>query len=144
MAVNTAVAAMITGAGGAGAPFLPVSSGHRVDRYALKEGEAFAEARLRAFYTAAQAGALAALMELDRLKAWLERAWAETGDLSGRTPPALIDALARFPILSADIVAQQAGCSPMSARRNLNLFTDRGLAREITGQGRYRFWAAAM
>ncbi|SDE42151.1 helix-turn-helix domain-containing protein [Ruegeria marina] len=136
-------AAMIIGAGGL-APFLPVAGGHRFDRYAVNGGEDFAEARLRVFYAAVEAGALAALMELDRLKVWLERARLKTQDLSGRTPPALTDALTRFPILSADLVAQYVGCSPMSARRNLNLFTDRGLAREITGQGRYRFWAAAV
>ena len=101
-----------------------------------QEGEAFAAARLRVFYTAAEAGALAALMELDRLQAWLGRAQAQTGDLSGRTPPRLIQVLTRFPIVPAELVTREAPCSPMSARRNLNLFTERSLAREITGQGR--------
>ncbi len=133
------VAAMRTGAGGL-APFLPVSGGHRFDRYALKDGEASAEARLRAFYAAAEAGALAALMELDRLTAWLVRARAQIRDLSGRTPPMLIDILTRYPVVSAELVARETRCSAMSARRNLNLFTERGLAREVTGQGRYRFW----
>ena len=74
----------------------------------------------------------------------LSRAQAQTGDLSGRTPLRLIPVLTRFPIVSVELVTREAPCSPMSARRNLNLFTERGLAREITGQGRYRFWTAAV
>jgi len=62
--------------------------------------------------------------------------------LPRRTPPQLIQVLTRFPIVSAELVTRKAPCSPMSARRNLNPFTQRGLAREITGQGRYRFRTA--
>ena len=54
------------------------------------------------------------------------------------------EVLTRFPIVPAKLVTREAPCSPMSARRNLNLFTERGLAREITEQGRYRFWTAAL
>lgn len=138
--LEPSVAAMTVGAGGR-APFLPISAGHRFDRHGVSGGEGSAEARLRVFYAAVEAGALAALMELDRLLAWQDKAQAEIRDLSGRVPPELLRLLLRFPILSADLVAEVADCSTMTARRNLNIFTERSLTREITGQGRYRFWA---
>lgn len=139
--LEPSVAAMTVGAG-ARAPFLPISAGHRFDRHGGSGGEGSAEARLRVLYAAVEAGALAALMDLDRLMAWQDKARVETRDLSGRVPPELIRLLLRYPILSADLVAQEADCSTMTARRNLNIFTERGLTREITGQGRYRYWSA--
>lgn len=126
------------------APFLPMADGHRLDRHALQPGIDGAAARLDTFYAAARAGALAACMELDRLATWHTRAARATADLSGRTPPLLVAALLRNPVISADLVASQIGCSRPAARRNLNLFSDRGLIREVTGQTRYRFWKAAI
>ncbi|WP_303489024.1 helix-turn-helix domain-containing protein [Shimia thalassica] len=136
------VAALILGADGR-APFVPISAGHSFDRHGVTSGAGSAEARLKVFYKAVEAGALAALMELDRLMVWRDRAAGATRDLSGGTPPALIQALLGFPIVSAELVAKDVGCTTMTARRNLNIFTERGLAREVTGQGRYRFWAVA-
>jgi len=137
------VAAMRIGAGTA-APFLPMSAGQRPDRHGLTPGASGAGSRLRVFYEAVQAGALAALMELERLERWQVKAAELSVDLSGRTPPLLISALIRHPVVSAELVAQIAGVSPVSARRNLNLLTQRGLLRETTGQDRFRFWAAAL
>lgn len=126
------------------APFLPMVDGHRLDRHALQPGGEGAVARLTTFYAAAEAGALWACMELDRLSAWRGRARQAISDLSGRTPPLLISCLLRMPVVSADLVADRTGCSRPAARRNLNLFSDRGLIREVTGQDRYRFWKAAI
>lgn len=140
--LEATVAAQVVGAEGL-APFLPLSDGARFERHDLTAGAAGAGARLAAFYAAAEAGALRAAMELARMRSWRDRACAATADLSGRTPPLLIGALLRYPALSAELAAQEAGVSRASARRNLNLFADRGLIREITGQDRYRFWTAA-
>ncbi|MDK3073533.1 helix-turn-helix domain-containing protein [Sedimentitalea sp. JM2-8] len=140
--LEPAVAAMLVGAGGL-APFLPLAVGHRLDRGALAPGPEAVQARLAQFLAAAEAGALAALRDLARLIDWAARAGAATADLSGKTPPALIDALTRFPVVSAELVAETAGCSRPAARRNLALFTRCGLIREITGQDRYRFWTVA-
>ncbi len=137
--LEPSAAAMLIGAQGL-APFLPMAPGHRLDRHGLSGTSASPKARLVTFYAAAQAGAVAACMELDRLGAWRDRAVAATSDLSGRTPPALIAALLRHPVLSAELAAETTGASRPSARRNLNLFADRGLVRELTGQDRYRFW----
>lgn len=136
------VAAQIVGAGDL-APFLPVADGTRFDRHRLNAGTAGARGRLVAFYAAAGAGALRAAMEIDRMTGWRDRALAAIADLSGRTPPRLVAALLRYPVLSAELAADAAGCSRPAARRNLNLFADRGLIREVTGQDRYRFWTAA-
>ncbi|MDC0739430.1 hypothetical protein N6L24_14170 [Cognatishimia sp. SS12] len=102
------------------------------------------EISLGLYYQTVEQGALAALLELDRLQTWREKARAETADLQGRTPARMIDAALRFPVFSAELAARMAGCSLMSARRNLNLFQARGLMREVTGQQRYRFWAAQL
>lgn len=48
----------------------------------------------------------------------------------------------RYPILSAELLADAAGCSRPAARRNLTIFETRGLIQEVTGQERYRFWSA--
>lgn len=140
--LEPSVAAMLLGAEGL-APFLPMAPGQRLDRHDLSGGAARAEARIATFLGAAEAGSVAACLEIDRLTAWRDRAAAATGDLSGRTPPALIGALLRYPVLSAELAAETTGCSRPAARRNLNLFARRGLVREVTGQDRYRFWTAA-
>jgi len=138
------VAALRVGAGSAisagQASFLPMADGPRLDRHGLQAGAGAAEARLATFYSAVEAGALRACMELEQLARWQDRAARETSDLSGRTPPRMIAAFLRFPVLSGDLVAAQTGCSRPAARRNLNILADRGLIREVTGQNRYRFW----
>ena len=136
------VAAMLLGGGG-GCGFLPMGEG-RLDRHAVVAGAGGAEMRLRSFYATVEAGAQRALMEFDRLMAWQDRAQAATADLSGRTPPALIAALLHYPILSAELAVSEANCSAAAARRNLNLFAERDLIRELTGQNRYRFWTVKM
>lgn len=136
-------AALLIGAGGL-APFLPMAQGHRLDRHSLRAGSGGAEERLAVFYAAIEAGALAAALELKRLAAWQVIAQEGVADLSGRTPPRLVAALMKAPVVSADWLAEEVGCTTVSVRRNLKTFTERGLVREVTGQERYRFWTVAM
>lgn len=138
--LEPSVAALRLGAGDL-APFLPIAEGHRLDRDALSGTP---ESRLAAFCAATRAGALSALMEMDRLSAWTLRAQRATADMSGRTPPQVIAAFRRFPMLSAELLADAAGCSRPAARRNLTVFETRGLIHEVTGQERYRFWTARL
>ena len=42
------------------------------------------------------------------------------------------------------MAARATGASTAGARRNLGWFERAGLVREITGQGRFRFWQAAI
>ncbi|SLN73484.1 HTH DNA binding domain protein [Falsiruegeria litorea R37] len=128
----------------AAAPFLPLSESHRFDRHGLSENAGGAEARLEVFYDAIRQGALKANMELERLADWQARAQQATQHLSGRTPAELMGTMMKYPIVSAELVSKDTGCSRPSARRNLNLFADLGLIREVTGQDRYRFWAAQL
>jgi hypothetical protein len=102
------------------------------------------ERRLAAWIQGAHRAVLAALMALDRLAAWRRRAEAETADLSGRTPARLIAALAAHPMLGAAQAETETGASRAAVLRNLDLLTARGLVREVTGQGRFRVWAAKL
>jgi len=126
--------------GAQGAPFLPLAL---AGGGALR-GQGSAEARLAAFYRGAEQAGLAALLLLDRVETWRARAEAALADLSGRTPAALVAVLARWPMVSAPMAEAQTGASRAAVQRNLDLLAARGLVREITGQGRYRVWSAAI
>jgi hypothetical protein len=102
------------------------------------------ETRLSAWITGAHRAVLAALMTLERLAQWRERAEAMTADLQGRTPAGLIAALAAHPMLGAAQAEAETGASRASVQRNLGLLQARGLVREVTGQGRFRIWAAKL
>lgn len=138
-ALEPMVAAALIGGGGQ-APFLPVPEGAAP----LHMRARTPEEALSTFYRTVEQGALAALLEVERLLTWREKARELTTDLSGRTPPSLVETALRFPVFSAELAARLANCAPMSARRNLKLFEDRGLLREVTGQKRYRFWSAQL
>ncbi|MFN4128464.1 MAG: hypothetical protein ACK4GC_01390 [Paracoccaceae bacterium] len=98
--------------------------------------------RLEAWIAGAAQATLAALLHLDRLRAWEACARSATQDLSGRTPPSLIAALAAWPMMSAALAEQLTGASRAAVQRNLDQLAGRGLIREVTGQGRFRVWAA--
>jgi hypothetical protein len=98
--------------------------------------------RLAAWVQGAHRAVLSALMALERLAQWLKMAEAETTDLQGRTPSRLIAALAAHPMLGAAQAEAETGASRVSVQRNLDLLQARGLVREVTGQGRFRVWAA--
>jgi len=101
-----------------------------------------AERRLGAFIAGAHQAVLSALLLLKRLSDWQARSGQTTADLSGRTPFRLIACLARWPLVSAPLAEAETGGSRAAVQRNLDLLVARGLAREVTGQGRYRVWAA--
>lgn len=88
-----------------------------------------------------------AQMALDRIEAWhaAARGRAERfkGGLKGKGAPALIDLLSARPIASARDVATALEISRVQARTLLNRFEALGLVRELTGQGRFRYWTAA-
>jgi len=102
------------------------------------------EKRLGAWIAGATQATLAALLHLDRLSDWETRARAATVDLSGRTPPALIEALAAWPMVSAPLAEAITKASRAAVQRNLDTLAARGLIREVTGQGRFRVWAAKL
>ena len=83
-------------------------------------------------------------MLLGRVADWEQKALAALADRSGRTPAQLIAVFARWPMVSAPVAEAQTGASRAAVQRNLEMMADRGLIREITGQGRYRVWTAAL
>lgn len=100
--------------------------------------------RLTGWYTGVERSGLAALMHLDRLAEWHARVTRATSHLSGRTPPQLVQVLADWPLVSAAMAEAQTGASRAAVQRNLAMLESEGLIREVTGQGRYRFWTAAL
>ncbi|SDW22801.1 helix-turn-helix domain-containing protein [Roseicitreum antarcticum] len=102
------------------------------------------EERLTGWYIGVERSGLAALMHLDRLAEWHARVTRATAHLSGRTPPQLVQVLADWPLVSAAMAEAQTGASRAAVQRNLAMLENEGLIREVTGQGRYRFWTAAL
>jgi len=120
--------------------FLPVALG---DKYLFAQSGS-AEKLLTDWYYAISNSCKRALLHIERLTAWHRKAVLEIGDLSGRTPPILLDAILVVPLISVEIAVKSYGISKVSAQRNLGLLQDRGLIREVTGQDRYRFWTAEL
>lgn len=120
--------------------FLPVALG---DKYLFGQNGK-AEKLLRLWFVAIDNACKRALLHLDRLTDWSNRAGLKTNDLSGRTPPILLEALLQYPLVSVEMVVNSTSVSKVSAQRNLALLQGRGLVREVTGQARYRFWTAAV
>lgn len=127
-------------AGQGGLAFLPLA----LTGFGALTASGPADQRLAGWVQGAHRAVLAALMTLERLAAWRARAGAATEDLSGRTPARLIAALAAQPMLGAAQAGAETGASRAAVLRNLDVLVKRGLAREVTGQGRFRVWAARL
>ncbi len=126
--------------GRGGAMFMPLAlSGPGALR-----GVGAPDEKLSAWISGAGQAVLAGLLHLDRVNAWEQRARESIHDLSGRTPPLLIDVLRSWPMVSAPLAEELTQASRAAVQRNIARFTDRGLIREVTGQGRYRVWTAAL
>ena len=81
---------------------------------------------------------------LGQVEAWTARAATVMAPLSGRTPPALCAVLADWPLVSAPMAEAHTGASRAAVQRNLAWMEKRGLVQEVTGQGRFRMWRAAV
>ena len=122
----------VAGQGGLG--FLPLA----LTGFGALTASGDPERRLGPWVHGAHRAVLAALLGLERLAAWRDRAEAATADLSGRTPARLIAALAAQPMLGAAQAGSETGSSRAAVLRNLDLLVARELVREVTGQGRFR------
>ena len=100
--------------------------------------------RLKLWLDGIENGVIAAMRQLDLLEDWRVKAEVATADLSGRTPILLVQALIEWPLLSAPMAEGITGASRAAVQRNLTLMEDRKLVREVTGQGRFRFWRCAL
>jgi hypothetical protein len=79
-----------------------------------------------------------------RLAAWRARADEVAAAMKGATPARMVALLARRPAVCAPAAASALGLSDDAALRVLTRLERERLAREMTGQGRFRVWAAAM
>lgn len=123
-----------------GLPFLPLA----LTGFGALTVSGGAERRLAGWIAGAHQAVLSALLTLERLRGWQDRAAAATEDLTGRTPARLIACLARHPLVAAPLAETETGASRAAVQRNLDRLMDRGLIREVTGQGRFRLWAARL
>lgn len=103
-----------------------------------------AHTRLAAWISGAQAAVLSALQQVERLRLWHETARTMLQNLGGRTPLLLIDLFAAWPMISAPMAQAHTHASRAAVQRTLDKLTAQGLIRELTGQGRYRVWAAKL
>lgn len=87
---------------------------------------------------------LTAMRHLDDIEAWSRRAESRMSSLSGRTPAALRNLLSEWPLISAPMAEELTGISRAAVQRNLNWMQVNGLIHEVTGQGRFRIWRAAI
>jgi hypothetical protein len=112
--------------------------------FAALAAQGAADRRLAGWLGGLELSLRAALALADRVEAWEARAAAALCDLQGRTPGRLAACLARWPMVTAPLAEAETGASRAAVQRNLDMMLARGLVREVTGQGRYRVWAARL
>ena len=133
-------AARIAASEGKGAVFAPLAMG---GASALRAGGPPAD-RLERWLEGMETACLTAMRHLDDSEAWSARAETMMAPLSGKTPPALRAVLTEWPLVSASMAEALVRSSRAAVQRNLAWMETRGLIREVTGQGRYRMWRAAI
>lgn len=133
-------AGRIAAAEGKGAIFAPVAMG---GAGGLRAGGLPAE-RLTRWLDGMNNACLAAMRHLDDLEIWSTQAETVMSVLSGRTPPALRAVLTEWPLVSAPMAETLIGASRAAVQRNLAWMEASGLIHEVTGQGRFRMWRAAI
>jgi hypothetical protein len=131
-------AARIAASEGRGAIFAPLAMG---GAGGLRAGGPPSE-RLMRWLDGMETACLTATRHLDDIEAWSARAETLMIPLSGKTPPALRAVLTEWPFVSAPMAETLTGSSRAAVQRNLAWMMERGLIREVTGQGRYRMWRA--
>lgn len=138
--MEAAVTASRIAAGeGRGTVFAPLAMG---GAGGLRAGGPTAE-RLARWLDGMETACLTAMRHLDDIEAWASRAEAAMTPLSGKTPPALRAILTEWTLVSAPMAETLTGSSRAAVQRNLTWMEKQGLIREVTGQGRFRVWAAS-
>lgn len=120
-----------------GLTFLPIALGRPAT--ALQHGGT-AEASLAAWLEAVAGAASAGRARLSALSDWRERTAKAIRGMQGRGAPSLADLFLTRPVLSAPVVVAELGLTGTRSRDLLSAFERRGLVREMTGQGRFRYW----
>jgi hypothetical protein len=97
-------------------------------------------ARLGRWLNAMESATFAALRRLEEIEAWAAAAERTMALLSGKTPPMLRDLFTSWPLVSVQMAEKLTGAHRATVQRNIDWMEERGLIREVTGQGRYRMW----
>lgn len=133
-------AARIAASDGKGVIFAPLAIG---GAGGLRAGGPPAD-RLARWLDGMETACLTAMRHLDDIEAWSARAEVEMTPLSGRTAPALRALMTEWPLVSAPMAEVLTTSSRTAVQRNLAWMEARGMILEVTGQGRYRMWRAAI
>ncbi|TDQ56933.1 DNA binding protein with HTH domain [Phaeovulum veldkampii DSM 11550] len=119
-----------------GAIFAPIAMGGGGGFRAIGEPPA----RLARWLNAMESATFAALRRLEEVDAWAAAAERTMAPLSGKTPPMLRDLFTSWPLVSVQLAEKLTGAHRATVQRNIDWMEERGLIREVTGQGRYRMW----
>jgi hypothetical protein len=141
--VEAAVVAARLGAqaGLGGAVFVPLALGGGGWLHQRGGG---VETRMARWIAGQEQAVLTALRVVEDIREWEARAQSVTAGWSGRTPQRLLKVLADWPLVSAPMAQELCGVARASVQRNMTRLVEVGLVREVTGQGRYRFWSAVV
>lgn len=135
-AARIAVADLASARSAPGAIFAPIAMGGGGGLRAIGEPPA----RLARWLNAMESGVFAALRRLEEIEAWAANAEREMAPLSGKTPPMLRDLFTSWPLVSVQMAEKLTGAHRATVQRNIDWMEEKGLVREVTGQGRYRMW----
>lgn len=135
-AARVAVADLASARSAPGAIFAPIAMGGGWGLRAIGEPAA----RLARWLNAMESGVFAALRRLDEIEAWAANVEREMAPLSGKTPPMLRDLFTSWPLVSVQMAEKLTGAHRATVQRNIDWMEEKGLIREVTGQGRYRMW----
>ncbi|MDF1671189.1 MAG: helix-turn-helix domain-containing protein [Roseovarius sp.] len=133
-------ASRIAASDSSGAIFAPLAMGGAGGLRA----SGFTPERLAGWLEGMESACLTAMRHLDDIETWSARTEAEMISISGKTPPALREMLTEWPLVSAPMAETLTGASRAAVQRNLTWMEERGLVREVTGQGRFRMWRTAI
>ena len=135
-AARVAVADLTPSGSATGAIFAPIAMGGGGGFRAIGDPPA----RLARWLNAMESATFAALRKLEEIEAWAAAAERTMALLSGKTPPMLRDLFTSWPLVSVQLADKLTGAHRATVQRNIDWMEERGLIREVTGQGRYRMW----
>lgn len=135
-AARVAVADLASARSAPGAIFAPIAMGGGGSLRAIGEPAT----RLARWLNAVESGVFAALRRLEEIESWAEAAERAMALLSGKTPPMLRDLFTSWPLVSVQMAEKLTGAHRATVQRNIDWMEEKGLVREVTGQGRYRMW----
>jgi hypothetical protein len=135
-AARVAIADLAPSGSAPGAIFAPIAMGGGSGFRAIGDPPA----RLARWLSAMESATFAALRRLEEIEAWAAAAERTMAPLSGKTPPMLRHLFTSWPLVSVQMAEKLTGAHRATVQRNIDWMEERGLIREVTGQGRYRMW----